>query len=374
MASMITFFEDKQKLQVQSLKEAIYLETYEVSNFKLFHTILTGVKQKQQVLYIGEMSEPVGQTRTIGACAMPTGIGTISTSEKIWTPVEWGEKRGFCADEWKDYISQYALKTGIDNFDMTDTDMMDIIIDRIAKELVTSHWMKAWFGDLKIGWYGGSPVGDLLAAKYIPFFNTFDGYFAQMLDYTATDAVTALQEIEILGNAEASFAAQKAWGTTASSDPRVVAMGGGNKALEIALKIDMDTPTFIRQQAGNEALCTRLFFNALKINFIGKGLESLLTKLENGIETLSVMGINYTPVDTWDYIIQKFLHNTVKYKDPYRIVLTPKDNLQYGTSGTGMLEKDVRTWVNHDENKTYLQFADETDAKVAMNNKFIIAI
>ena len=48
---MITFFEDKQKLQVQSLKEAIYLETYAVSNFKEFHTILTGVKQKQQVLF-----------------------------------------------------------------------------------------------------------------------------------------------------------------------------------------------------------------------------------------------------------------------------------------------------------------------------------
>jgi len=368
MASMITFFEDKQKLQVQSLAEALYLQTYELSNFKDYHTILTGVKQKQQVLYLGELSEPVGQTRTVSACAMPTGIGTIPTSQKIWTPIQWGEKRGFCADDWEAYISQYALKLGLDKFDLQDTEIMLVIVDRIAKELNTSHWIKAWFGDLLANVYSGSPAGELSASKYIPFFDTFDGYFKQMTDYIGTSATTALQKVTIAGNAETTFATQKAWGITASTT-----WTGFNKAYDVAVSIDIDTPTFIRQQAGNVAYCTRLFYNALKMNFVGKGLESMFVNLQNGVQGLSVLGVTYVPIDIWDYIIQNYLNNGTKYFDPYRIVLTPKDNIQYGTANDGALE-DVRTWFNEDENKTYLQFMEETDAKISMDNMFILGI
>jgi hypothetical protein len=368
MASMITFFEDKQKLQVQSLAEALFLETYSLSSFKDFHTILTGVKQKQQVLYLGELSEPVGQTRTVSACAMPTGIGTIATSEKVWTPVEWGEKRGFCADEWEAYISQYALKIGIDKFDMQDTEMMDVIVNRISKEIETSHWLKAWFGNTAANVYSGSPSGELIHAKYIPFFNTFNGLFKQMETYCALDSVKALQKVAIAGNLETTFTAQKAWGLTAST-----VWTDFNKAYEVAVNIDITTPTFVRQMAGNVAYCTRLFYNCLKMNFVGKGLESMFVNLQDGVQGLSVLGVTYVPIDMWDYIIQKYIQNGTKYFDPYRIVLTPKDNIMYGTEDDGSLQ-DVRTWFNNDENKTYLQFSEKTESKIAMDNMFILGI
>ena len=368
MSAIIDFFENKQKLQVQSLAEALYLETYSVSNFKDYHTLLTGVKQKQQVIYLGELSEPVGQTRVSGACAMPTGLGTISNSEKIWEPIQWGEKRGFCADEWEPYISQYALKLGIDKFDMQDTEIMDVILDRIAKGLETAHWMKAWFGDLLANVYSGSPAGELVNVKYVPYFNPFDGFFKQMEDYVGVSAETAKQKVTIDGNALGTFALQKAWGIADST-----VWSGFNKAYDIAVALDIDTPTHVRQGSGNTAYCTRLFFNALKMNFVGKGLESMFTNLQNGVTALTVLGINFVPIDIWDTIIQTYLQNGTKYYDPYRVVLSPKDNLQYGTADDGALS-DVRTWFNNDENKTYMSLLERTDAKISMDNKFILAI
>lgn len=373
MSAVIEFFENRNDLQVTDMKLALFLESYKISNFKEFHTILSGMKKGQQVLFMGDYDEPVGQTRTVGACAMPESIGGISTSGKTWNPTAWGEQFEFCSDDWQNYISQFALAMGINQFDLTNTDIMDMVIERIAKRVQQAHWLKAWFGDTASAAYDGSPDGVLINSKYVPFFSTFDGYFKQMEDYVATDATTAKQLVSIAGNNKVTYdtyAKQLAWATTASTTHT-----GFNKAYDVAHSIAFDTPSFIRKNAGKIALCTRMFYDALMQNFIGKGLESMYVNLTEGIEGLKVLGYTYVPMDDWDEIITNYEHDGTKYNNPFRVVVTPKENLQYATTGNGEIGiKDASTFYVQKDHKTYLEFLDETDAKVVMNNKFILAI
>ena len=373
MSAIIEFFENRSDLQVTDLKLALFLESYKVNSFKEYHTILTNMKKGQQVLFMGDYDELVGQTRTVGACAIPKSIGGISTSKKTWNPTAWGEQFEFCSDDWQPYISQFALAMGINQFDMANTDIMDMVVDRIAKRIQQAHWIKAWFGDTASAAFDASPDGVLIEAKYVPFFSTFDGYFKQMVDYTATDDTAEKQLVAIAGNNKVTYdtyAKQLAWATTASETHT-----GYNKAYDVAHGIAFSTPAFIRKNSGKTALCTRMYYDALMQNFIGKGLESMYVNLTEGVEGLKVLGITYIPIDDWDTVIENYEHDGTKYNNPFRVVVTPKENLQYATTGSGEIGiKDASTFYVQKDHKTYLEFLDETDAKVVMNNQFIIAI
>ena len=373
MSAVIEFFENRSDLQVTDLKLALFLESYKISNFREYHTILTGMKKGQQVLFMGDYNELVGQTRTVGACAMPESIGSISTSGKKWNPTAWGEQLDFCSDDWQNYISQFALAMGINQFDLTNTDIMDIVLEKLAKRIQQAHWVKAWFGDTASAAFDASPDGVLIDVKYVPFFSTFDGYFKQMVNYTATDDTTAKQLVSIAGNNKVTYdtyAKQLAWAKTTSS-----VHTGFNNAYDVAHSIAFDTPAFIRKNSGKTALCTRMFYDALLQNFIGKGLESMYVNLTEGVEGLKVLGITYIPMDVWDTVIENYEHDGTKYNNPFRVVVTTKENLQYSTTGSAEIGiKDARTFYVQKDHKTYLEFLDETDAIVVMDNSFILAI
>lgn len=340
--------------EAQSLSEAIYSASFENPAVGQFHTIISGVKAKQQIAILGALGlTGRGQTR----CDITANPGTIPMSEKFWDPAYIGDRFEQC---WADLIGTFfmwGLKNGVKKPDLTDTDFANFLEDRIAESSIEAVFRLAYFGDTAAATISGGGV--YKNGTDVGYFDPINGYWKQI---AAIVAANASRRTAIPHNTGVSYAAQE---FTAQDTTDKVATG-----IFQSLKYGAD---FKLRNADNKIIiATQSLTDQYEKELMSQNIEPSYTRVESGIDVLRYGGIDIIPFNFLDRTIRAYQDNGTKYNLPHRAILTTKDNLQIATEEEGNFS-ELDAFYDKKSKLYVADFGFNLDAKVIEDHMIQVA-
>lgn len=344
---------------VSDFKDLIKTKSFEKGNFADVLNVVEGIEYDKKVGYIGNMPD-IGKKANVANCTLNTVTVEIPTSEETWSPKAFDSRMFFCADDLNETIGQKLLNNGIKRYDISESDYFDEVINELARGFNRMWWRFAWMGEINATNVTASPPGDITAGLDVNFLNFQNGFFKRAYDRIG---VASDQHITIAANAQSTKATQLSALTA-------------DLAIGIANNLYYNAPLEIRQNIINDgmvALCTLSIHDKLKQYFQGKDLESMLTNLENGMQSLKINGIDFVGVPEMDHMIRKYNDLGSTWKDPHRIILAEKNNLLFGVPSIADWG-DFEMWYEKKDKGIYIDFEDKYDTRFAFSNQFMFAV
>ena len=346
-------------IAVQSLGDLIKEESLAYGDLMTTVSILGGVSVAEKIGFLGELTK-VGMTSATAGCAYNTVAGTIATTEKAWSPIEYDTKMTLCANDIDGTIAELSLKAGVDRLDMTATEYMDMFEEALDIAISKMFWRIVWMADTDAANVSDSPSGYITDGVDLDYVNMIDGLWKRARTIIAT---TPAQRVTIAANAEITTAAQNAAFTKAL-------------ALQYANSIYFDAPLEMQAKMladGFEVKCTVAFFNKLIQNFQSYELESMKSNLENGLFSIKVNGIAFVPVKEWDEMINEFENLGNSKRDPFRAIAYQKTNALVGVPSTTTWGV-FRSMFSEETDMMYIKIRDKIDALFLHDNMVMVAI
>lgn len=344
---------------VQNLSDMIKKDAFTYGDLMQTITLVPNVSYAKKIGLLGKIAA-IGKTKSGTSCTLNTVTANITATEKSWAPIEWNTRLIFCKDDIENTIAMKTLKKGVEAYDLTETEYMEMYVDRLIEAIEEMYWRIVWFGDKDAANTDDSPAGYITATEDITLLNMIDGLWKRARTIIGT---TPAQRVTIAANAEATTAAQDAAFTAAL-------------ALTYSKNIFFNAPLEIRNKMKRDnyvAYCTQAYFDKLLANFQTFDLESMKKTLEDGAEALMINGIPFVPVPEWDEMIETYEDLGAKYRDPFRCICYSKENALVGVP-------DVATWGEFDafydrtDKKVYIDLADKIDALFLHDNMIMVAI
>lgn len=312
-------------LEVRSFAEAIIESIVEYPQLSDMHSVQEGIVAKQQIALIGHLSKI---TRKDLGCGNGKLDKTIPMSEKFWDPVNFKIWLSECWEQFEDTFMVYYLNVGKDKPDLTTTEIF-------------SQWLVEEVGDagakdaLRIGWFGDTaaavtPTGNLSTGVSPLDYSMLDGFWKQIFAVATTDTA---RRITITENAGASYAAQAfdaadVTNKTATKYFQQMIFGADRR-----LRAAADKAICATRSLTDQYILERLDY---------ANIPEAYTRLENGIDTLNILGVQVFVMDQWDDIIRSDFDNGTKYYLPHRAVMSTKANLPFGfDTAVGPTDFDV---------------------------------
>lgn len=332
--------------EVKSLRETFYNSIFNVPALNQFTSLVTGVKAKQQIVFLGQLGL---SGRKLTACDTTANPGKINASEKSWDPEYIGDRFEECFATIVDQFFVFGLKNGVAKADLTNTEFALFLEDRIgiaAREAVLRH---VWLGNKAADNVANGGV--LKAGVDKLYFNPINGLWAQGL---AIVAANSKQHITIAKNAGASYAAQ-AFDDT-DTENKVI-----TKALTAAIfKADMR----LRAQTDKVLIVTQSVFDQYVQERISvSGIEPAYNRVEGGIDTIQIHGVDVIPFDFLDRMIASYEDNGTKLNNPHRFMLATVSNLQVATEEEKNLS-ELDPFYSKESKKYIIDYGFNLDAKI----------
>jgi hypothetical protein len=278
------------------------------------HAIETGVKHNTQIVF----SNRLGLIGKKTAGCTPNEIDGISLSEKTWSPVFEDFRLKHCSvdvNQQNKLVNQMA-KMNPDFYNILEgsqSTIGDYIIAALLEKLPEEILRKAWFNDINAQTISNGGV--ITDGTDIGYFNTFDGFFKQVVNEIPA---TAKNYVNIAVNAGASYASQEL-------------QPGDSLAILKSMYKKADSRLLSRTDA--KFLVTRTIYDGYL-----NDLENLQTAgvgntviTENGQTILKFRGYEVVNMELWDRSIQSYENNGVKTNLPNRAVFTVSDNIPIAT-------------------------------------------
>ena len=338
-------------IYVKNAEDPILESFLNAVDFSIYGTVVTGITQDQQIVYIGNLPNMLEQD---GGCGTGNPVSATAT-QKQWNPRPFRGDVEQCESDLRGVaLFRQANAAAANRPDLTRNDVFFSVITQLLSDRTAFDAHKlAWFSDTAVT----SPP--LTSPALVPKYNIIDGLWKKF-----GDAVTAgdMVRITIAANAEATKAAQLANLTAADA----------YAALESL--VDSADPRLFARGLTPVIVLTRTMHNAIKkyIPAQSSVLEfGRLTRNADG--SLFYDGIPLIAEPAWDSIIasdfvtDKGLPTEVLDR-PHRMVLTVKENIQLGL-GSGddiMILKQgydpreevyygkVKGWIDAEYNFDYL--------------------
>jgi hypothetical protein len=336
--------------QIRAVNELIFDEVVQSPELDLLCTVYPGIVYDKEIGFIGD-GGLVG-IKSQGCNPTPQQWN-IATRKVLWQPQAWEILLEEC---WKDIDSTaavYALKTGREVADFTDTDYMAIVIEKLTQAIKEFIVRLVWFNnkDAKNIADGGT----ITAGIDISFFNILDGFWKQLqAQLTANPA----QRVTIAENAGTTYTAQEL---------NPANMQGYLQKLVYGADI------VLRSSPNGFIACTQSFYDAYAMSLQNVQLESMYANLVNGQKTLTFNGIPLYAMPIWDKMIAQFENTGTKLTNPHRALYTTKDALGVSMDGLDSFEK-IETWYNKDTRTVKTEAMGKTDAKLLNPAMFQLAI
>lgn len=302
--------------EVMQLSEAVLERVYNEPALNAFHTLVPGIKAKQQIAILGRLGL-VGKKGHATNCEPSASTEKISSSEKFWNPV-WIEDR--FQQCWKDLKASFhiwGLQNGVNKSDLTGTDFLNFIEDRLTDAIIRAIYRHAWFGKTDIALTSASPAGTLKAGTSTDYFNAIDGFWEQIFDIVTADST---KRETISENAEASYAAQKFDATDTSN----------MKVTGIFEDMVTNADERLTDQPDKIIIATKSMVDQYKKELRGQSLDASFEKIEGGFQALEFDGIPVIPFSFQDRTIKSYFDDGSKYYRPHRALLTVPGALQVG--------------------------------------------
>lgn len=344
--------------EIKALSEAIYEDVFPKPEITTFHTIVSGIKAKKQIVLLGALGL-VGLKQT--GCSITPNAGTITMSEKFWNPEYVGDRFQQCWTDLKESFWIWGLKNGKDKANLDKTDFANFFSERLADAMFEMIYRIAWFNDTDASLASDSPAGTVTAGTTIGYFNIIDGFWKQAFAIAVADTNRKVTTLTTK-NAQSTFALQ--------------AFDADDTTAKIAettfqnLKYNADFR--LREQPNLAILCTQSLFDQYAKELRSRNIDASFERIEGGYTSLKFEGMEIIGVSIWDRMIRTYFSNGTKYYLPHRAILTTKENLQIGVEELGNLS-DFEPFYDQTTKLFNVDFGFNIDAKIIEDYKIQVA-
>lgn len=339
--------------EVMSLREAFYQAVFQNPTIDQFHTVVNGVKAKQQMIFLGQF----GLTgKAISGCDTTASSAVIPAIEKFWDPKYIGDRIEECFTDLLSTFFVWGLKNGVQKSDLTNTDFALFLEERFSLAAYETALRFAWLGDTAAD--VASNGGYLANGTDAGYFNVLNGFWAQAKAIAAADAT---KKIAIANNAGSSFAAQ----AFTSTDNKVITNVFEDMiyGADLRLRGAKDKVIIATQSVVDQYARERKAVNNIELAY---------ERTESGIDTFKVDGIDVIPFQFLDRHIKAYENNGTKWNQPHRIIFTTKGNLQIGTEETSNLS-ELEPFYDKKSKKYCVDYGFNLDAKIAEDYLTMVA-
>ena len=316
-----------------SIRDAVQETLLNDENFNQFVT-LARVKEGDPIALIGEL-DMVGKKGS--GCDPTYEEKGIANSLKRWELGDWQIPIKMCYESVKGTVAEYSLNTGTAIGDLTDTDIMTIYTQALARAMQQMIWRFGWFGDKTAkNVTGGGKITDGVATD---LFTTCDGLFKRIF---AICTAHESQRTTIAANAKT---------TTADQKSAILTKGA---ATDLVDKILMDTDSRIIDDSSAVLMMTRSLADALTYD-IKKTYQQIMPweKVFEGFETANYNGVTIARVSIWDRMIAANEKGAATVNLPYRAVFCNPKQLLVGTPQDSLIS-DLDIWFSKKERRNYI--------------------
>lgn len=310
--STFTFTAD----ELRSLKEMVKEAIYSKPTVEEYLTVETDIVAKSKIGILGKFGL-VGKKGRLGSNPTPTNEAITGSIEKEWDPRPYSMR---IEESYEDVLNSLAIflqQKGIKRADMTETDYVDFIEERLKDAMWEAVLRHAWFDDVDMANTNDSPAGTLAAGVNVDYFNVIDGYFKQLLDITVTDPN---RRVEIAKNSEATYNDQAFDDTDVTN--KVATKFYANLLTQADMRLRGDKTKLI--------LSTQSLVDQYIDELESQQVSDSFIKIENGMTIVKRRGVTIVAFDFWDRYIQTYFNDGTKYYLPHRAVLMTKDNFRIG--------------------------------------------
>lgn len=341
--------------QIEDLSEIFFDAIFKVPALEQFHTIVTGIKNKKQLVFMGEMGI---SGRKQASCDWVSNPGVIPMRDKRWSPEYIGDRFEQCFTDLLDTFFAWDLKSGVEKPDLTQTKWSTFLEERVGRSAQEAVLRHAWLGNTAAE--NVSDGGVIKDGVDVEYFNAFDGFWVQLVQIGVANAA---QRVTIAKNAGANYAAQL---FTAADVTNQVVTGYLQAMLFGAdmLLREADDKLFIVTQS--------LFDQYILERTKAFPSEIAYKRVEDGIDYIEYMGVPLIPFPFLDKMIRTYEDNGTKYNNPHRAVLTTKANMQIGVEETKDLT-DLDPFYDKKAKRYYVDYAFNLDAMVARDYLVMVA-
>jgi hypothetical protein len=344
--------------EVKALSEAIYEGVFPKPEITKFHTIVSGIKAKKQIVLLGALGL-VGLKQT--GCSITPNSGGITMSEKFWNPEYVGDRFQQCWTDLKESFFIWGLKNGKDKANLDKTDFSNFFSERLEDAMAEMIYRIAWFNDTDASLASDSPAGTVTAGTTIGYFNIIDGFWKQLFAIVTADSArktTALSS----RNGQATFALQA-----------FTADDTTNKVAETCFQnLKYEADFRLREEPGLIIVATQSVVDQYAKELRSRNIDASFTRIEGGYTSLEFEGIEIIGISLWDRMIRTYFSNGTKYYLPHRAVLTTKENLQIGVEEVGNLS-ELDPFYDQTTKLFNVDFGFNIDAKVIEDYKVQVA-
>lgn len=308
---------------IGNLKELISETPFLRENF-LNYVTLRKVQNGDPVGLIGEM-DAVGLAGA--GCDPEFGSVGIANTQKRWALGDWQIPIKICYEDLVGTVAEYALKTGTNVGDLTDTDFMLQVFEPALSEAIEKMiWRIGWFGDTAAA--NVSDGGSITDGVDVNLFKATDGFWKKLF---------------AIGTANPSQ-------VTAVTTQTKAAMLVSGVATGLFDNMIMDADSRLTASSDSVIYVTKAMADALTYDI--KNTHHVIMPWEvvfDGVKVAEYNGVKIAAISIWDRIINAFEGGD----KPYRAVFTNPKNLQVGTNADGLVS-DLDMWFEKKERRTYI--------------------
>ena len=329
--------------EADQVNQAIFERVITGGKLESYHDIWEGITMKEQIVFIGALSE-VG--KVIANCSFTDGGQQVPFSQKYWDPVMVGGRLIHCAKDVNALLKLFkkAAKVNPDYFDRIGSEELGVVALRLEQAIESMLNRLVWFGDKAAADVSGGGV--YADGTDVDYYNAFDGLFKQVFA-----EVIGSNKVAISENAGASYAAQ-----SLPADAALAYFRSCYKAQKPVMHQARSAGATVK------FLVTREIAENYQDTMEDKSLAFMLTRAEQGSDSMQYRGIEIEIRDDWDMVIALQDNGTVK-NIPHRVLLTAKENIPVGTLSSTDFDT-IESFYDQKDKNNYMDFAMTIDAKL----------
>ena len=306
------------------------------------HDIQTGVQMAQQIVFVDNL-DVGGEALTN---CVPVEQDGLTMTEKFWAPALVAGRFTHCANNLDVLLKIFkkAQRVEPDFYDRIESQEIGILMAKVIESLRVSISAKVWLGDKTAAVQAG---GNFTISDFnVGWWNQIEGLWEQIFTAVGTGDVP---RYTIPDNAEASYVAQ------------ILDAGESETILKTMYE---NADSRLLGAADAQYLITRsIWDNMLTFIESKQYLGGIISRLEDGQQTMSYRGIPVIKMPEWDRTIRKFQDDLTVHYLPHRAVLTTPGNIPIATLSEGDLQ-NLESFYDKKDKTNIIDYGYYVDTKL----------
>lgn len=321
--------------------------------------VRTGIKGQTRLAILGTMSGLTGKVKA--DCAITTPSGTISATDKTWTPKFISDRFEMCYEDLMGTWMQWLLANGLSKEDMSNAGALasfttEMIQDAMAEAI---HRLVVFGNTAAVAGTGNS-----ISSGDLAYFTPFDGWWKQGVAIAVADST---KRITVAKNSETTYADQKFDATDVT-----------NQVVTGYLEDAYNNADFRLRSLPKSDLvyiCTASLVDQYKKERKkASGIDLAYNRVEQGFDTVQCGGIDVVEYNFLDRMIASYFNDGTGFITPHRGILTTRANAANILVGTEQESNLSELEVGYDKynKKWFADYGFMLDCKVAIDERVMM--